>query len=589
METRGGSLDFHLYRRVLLEARPYWWHIAGLALLNLLATPLALLSPVPLKIAVDSIAGSAPFPGIYRTWLPSELLASPVAALILTAGLMVAIEVLRALQGFATWLLETYTGERFVLAFRAKLFGHVQRLSLQYHYTRGTSDSMYRIQNDAPAVQSIATSGVMPFVSAIFTLVAMIYVIARIDWVLSVVATTVMPFLYWITRARLSQLKGSWRMLKRLDSSAFSVVQEVLTSIRVVKGFSREDYEQERFASKSRQRLQEMLRVQTLQTKFDLSTTLMLSISSALTLSIGILHVRNGTLSLGNLLLVIGYLSQLYGPLRSLAKNTYQLQSSLAGAERAFAVLDEMPDVRDGPHPRHIGRAAGAIEFRQVSFGYTPEHLVWRDLSFSVPAGARVGIAGPTGAGKTTLLMLMMRFYDPTAGQILIDGVDLRDLKVADLRRQFAILPQDPLLFSSSIAENILYGRPDAGMADVEAAARAANAHDFITELPEGYDTLVGDRGMRLSGGERQRIALARAFLRDAPVLLLDEPTSSVDVKTEAVIMEALDRLIAGRTTFMIAHRLSTLERCDIMLEVTGGRLIARQCDETVQVAAPRG
>ena len=534
--------DVGLYRRVLLEARPFWPHILGLAALNLLATPVALLTPVPLKIAVDSIAGSAPLPALYREWLPSQALASAVAVLVLTAVFMVAIEIFSTVQGLTSWVLETYTGERIVLAFRAKLFRHAQRLSLSYHDMQGTSDSMYRIQYDAPAIQSIATSGVMPFVSSTLTLLAMLYVIGRIDWPLAVVALAAMPLLVWITRARITRLKQSWKLVKRLDSTALSVIQEVLASIRVVKAFSREDHEHQRFVERSQLRLREMFRVQLQQIRFDLAITFVLAISSATTLSIGILHVRSGALSLGSLLLVIGYLGQLYGPLRSMSKNTNQLQSALAGAERAFAVLDEAPDVVDKPDARSMGRAAGAIEFRHVTFGYSPEHPVLRDISFHVPAGARVGIAGPTGAGKTTILSLLTRFYDPTSGQILIDGTDVQTLKLTDLRNQFAIVHQDAVLFSTTLSENILYGRPGATQADVEAAAKAANAHDFIVDLPEGYDTLVGERGMRLSGGERQRIALARAFLKDAPVLLLDEPTSAVDMNTEGLIMQALTR-----------------------------------------------
>ena len=576
MRLTGDTLNLHLYRRVLREARPFWPHILGLAVVNLLATPLALLTPVPLKIAVDSIAGTAPYPELYRRWLPPDVLASPLAVLVVTALLMVAIELVSTLQGFVTWLLETYTGERLVLAFRAKLFRHVQRLSLSYHDMRGTADSMYRIQSDAPAIPDIATSGVLPFVSAMFTLVAMLYVIGRIDWMLAIVAVATTPLLLWILRVRLTRLRGTARRLKHLDSTALSVVQEVLASIRVVKAFSREDYEHERFVTKSEQRLEELRKQQALQMRFDLATTVVMSAASALTLSIGVIHVRAGSLTLGNLLLAMGYLGRLYDPLRTMSKRTQQLQSALAGAERAFAVLDEVPDVRDRPNARPMARAAGAIEFRNVWFGYSREHPVLRDVSFRVPPGARVGIAGATGAGKTTVLTLLTRFYDPNSGQILIDGIDLRDLKLVDLRNQFAILHQDSVLFSATIAENILYARPGARQEDIETAARAANAHDFITKLPDGYDTLVGERGMRLSGGERQRVALARAFLKNAPVLLLDEPTSAVDVKTEAVIIEALDRLMVGRTTFMIAHRLSTLEGCDILLEVVDGRVTIR-------------
>jgi ATP-binding cassette subfamily B protein len=461
-----------------------------------------------------------------------------------------------------------------VLDFRAKLFRHLQRLSLSYHDTKGAADSMYRLQYDAPSVQSITVNGVMPFISSALTLAAMLYVITRIDWVLAVVAISTIPLLYWTTRTSMGTLRRSWKNVRELESSALSVLQEVLTSIRVVKAFVREDHEQERFIGRSRMRLTELIRVVLLQMKFDMTISLLIAITSAVTLSLGILHVRAGVLTLGNLLLVIGYLAQLYQPLRTMSRKTSQLQSALAGAERALAVLDEVPDVAERPAARPLVRAIGAIELRHVTFGYGDSHVL-RDVSFRVPPGATVGIAGPTGAGKTTLLSLLMRFYDPISGEILLDGVDVRDVKLRDLRQQFAIVHQDAVLFSTSVADNILYARPDASQRDIEDAARAANAHDFITALPQGYDTVVGERGMRLSGGERQRIALARAFLKDAPILLLDEPTSAVDVKTEYVIMEALDRLMAGRTTFMIAHRLSTLEHCDVRLTVDQGQVTA--------------
>ena len=568
----------HVFRRLLLEARPYWSRILVLSFVNLMATPIALLAPVPLKIAVDSIAGSGPLPRLYRMVLPASLEASVGAVVFLTASLMVLIALVDELQSFGAWLLETSTGERLVLDFRAKLFRHLQRLSLTYHDMKGTADSTYRIQYDAPAIQSIAVNGVMPFVSSLITLVAMLYVIAKIDWPLAVVAFAASPLLFWVTRASVGQLKGSWKQVKQLESSAMSVLQEVLGSIRVVKAFTREDFEETRFVHRSRERLRELIRVSLLQMKFDVSIALLIAVTSALALSIGIFHVRAGTLTLGSLLLVIGYLGQLYAPLRTMSRKTSQLQSALAGAERVLALLDEMPDVAERHDARPMGRAAGAVDFRHVSFAYSSEQGVLKgvlkDVNFSVSPGARVGIAGQTGAGKTTLLSLLMRLYDPTSGEILLDGADLRDLKVADLRNQFAVVHQEAVLFSASVAENILYAKPEASRDEIEAAARAANAHDFITALPDGYDTIVGERGMRLSGGERQRVSLARAFLKDAPILLLDEPTSAVDVNTESLIMEALGRLMAGRTTFLIAHRLSTLEGCDVMVTVDQGRVM---------------
>jgi ATP-binding cassette subfamily B protein len=298
------------------------------------------------------------------------------------------------------------------------------------------------------------------------------------------------------------------------------------------------------------------------------------AIGTAAVLFVGVRHVQLGILTLGSLLLVMGYLAQLYEPLSTISRKTASLQAHLASAERAYALLDQAPEVPQLPNPRPLVRARGTVVLRTVTFSYDGTHAVLKNVSFNVTAGTRVGIAGRTGAGKTTLVSLLTRFYDPTAGQILLDGVDLREYKLADLRNQFAIVLQEPVLFSTSIAENIGYARPGAGREEIARAARAANAHDFIVALPDGYETNVGERGMRLSGGERQRIALARAFLKDAPMLIMDEPTSSVDMKTESGIMEAMERLMRDRTTFMIAHRLTTLENCDILMVIEDGQLI---------------
>jgi ATP-binding cassette subfamily B protein len=566
--------SYTLYRRLLRQVRPYWPHLGGLFLLSLLSSPLALLTPLPLKIAVDSVIGSHRLPGFLEALLPSAVTRSHTALLAVIAGLFVAIALLSKLQELGSSLLSTYTGEKLVLSFRTRLFGHVQRLSLLYHDSKGTSDSTYRIQYDASCIQYIAVDGVIPFLTAAVTLVSMIYVTAQIDWQLALVALAVSPILFLVTRPYLHRLRRQWRDAKKLESSALSVVQEVLTTIRVVKAFGQERYEQERFIRQSVQGLRSRIRLAFVAGSFSLLVNLIIALGTAAVLFIGIRHVQSGTLTLGELLLVISYLSQLYAPLQTISKKALDLQASLASAERAFSLLAEAPDAADRPSARPLARALGAVAFHNVCFAYSQDHPVLHDISFEVGPGTHLGIVGPTGAGKTTLVSLLIRFYDPTAGQILLDGVDLRDYKLVDLREQFALVLQEPVLFSSSIAENIAYARPGASDHDIVAAAKAANAHEFIIGLPQGYETQVGERGMRLSGGERQRISLARAFLKDAPILILDEPTSSVDTKTEAAVLEAMERLMQGRTTFMIAHRHSTLANCDVLLQIEQGRLI---------------
>jgi ATP-binding cassette, subfamily B, bacterial len=377
-----------------------------------------------------------------------------------------------------------------------------------------------------------------------------------------------------LSRVYTRRVRRRYHDLKELESSALGVLQDVLTSMRVVKAFGKERDEHARYIARSDRTVRARVRLSLTEAAFGLAVNVAIAIGTAAVLFVGVRHVQSGVLTLGELLMVMAYLSQLYGPMETISQKVGDLQSSFASAERAFELLDEIPDVQEKPHARRLGRARGAIEFRDVSFGYNGQVSVLRDVSFAIVPGTRLGIVGKTGAGKTTLVSLITRFYDPTAGAILLDGVDLRDYKLADLRNQFGIVLQEPVLFSTSIAENIAYARPGAGWRDVMGAADAANAHDFIGELPDGYDTVVGERGMRLSGGERQRIALARAFLKDAPILILDEPTSSVDTKTETAIMEASERLMQGRTSLMIAHRLSTLENCDARFEIEYGRLV---------------
>jgi ATP-binding cassette subfamily B protein len=580
--TQREHSDLAVLRRLLNQARPYWGHVAVIFTIDMLASPLALLTPLPLMLAVDSVIGSEPLPWFLELITPDFLTNSKGSILVLIASLVILFALFAQVQKLSSWLLQTYTGEKLVLAFRARLLRHAQHLSLSYHDTKGTSDSIYRIQYDAPAIQWVVIYGLTPFVTASLILLSMIFVTARIDWQLALIALAVSPVLFILTQIFRRHLRGQWRDVKQLEHSALSIIQEVLGALRVVRAYGQEDREHGRFVHRSREGLWARIRVIVGESAFNLSVGLTIAFGTAAVLFVGVNHVQAGILTLGQLLLVMAYLSQLYQPLQTLGQQVAKLQGGLTSAERAYALLDEASDIVERPDAQALDRAKGTIVFDDVSFSYDGTTPVLHNISFRLPAGTQVGIKGRTGSGKSTLMNLLMRFYDPGAGRILLDDIDLRDYRLTDLRDQFAIVLQDPLLLSSSIAENIAYARPAASEQEIVDAARAANADEFIRTLPQGYGTQVGERGLRLSGGQRQRIALARAFLKDAPILILDEPTSSVDAETEAAIMEAMDRLTQGRTTFMIAHRLSTLEQCEIILILRGGRLV-----EVSTVAAP--
>ncbi len=564
-----------LYRRLLHQVTPYWPHLAGLLLLNLLSVPLLLLTPFPLKIVVDWVIGSQPLP-LFLQGVGSVLSESGTGILMFSVGLVLLLAFLLYLRGLLCSVLETYTGAKLVLNFRAQLFDQAQRLSLSYHDTKGTSDSLYRIQYDAPSIQWIAVQGLLPFITSCLTLVGMIYVTAQIDWQLALVALAVAPVMFILTGVFRRRIGREWWKVKEFESLSMSVVQEVLGALRVVKAYGQEDREKERFLRHYHDNMQGQVRIASISGVLELLIGFTIAAGTAATLFIGVHHVQSGILTLGNLLLVMAYLAQLYSPLETISRKMSDLQASLVGAERAFTLLDETRDVVEKRDARPVVRASGAITFHDVSFAYPGGPPVLRNISLDVASGSRVGIRGMTGAGKTTLISLLTRFYDPTAGQVLLDGINLRDYKVPDLRNQFAMVLQEPVLFSTSIAENIAYARPSASDNDIIAAAKAANAHEFIVRLPHGYEAPVGERGMSLSGGERQRISLARAFLKDAPILILDEPTSSVDMRTEAAIVESMERLMHGRTTFIISHRLSTLKNCDVLFVIEDGRLMSQ-------------
>jgi ATP-binding cassette subfamily B protein len=568
------SGGLRLYRRIFAQARPYGLHLLCTFIVSGLASPIGLLMPLPLKIVVDSAIGRHPLPHYVAALLPESAFRSSAAVLVLGVGILIAANLISQLQDLSANLIGTYTGEKLVLDFRARLFSHVQRLSVSYHDRKGSADAIYRIQNDAMALQYLTVDGFIPLVSATLTLCGMLWITARIDWKVALVAIAISPILILLSRVYRPLLRDQSRVIKNAETSAWSVVQEVLSSLRVVQSFGREDHEQKRFMNRSHEGMRARLKLAFDQGRYGLYVGMTTALGAAAVLWLGVHHVQSGTLTLGSLLLVMAYLAQLYEPLKIIGRKSGTMQGHLASLERAFLLLDELPEVVERPGAKHLSRAAGAVCYRHVSFAYPDCPEVLHDVCIDVAIGTRVGIAGKTGAGKTTLVGLLSRFHDPTSGQVLLDGVDLRDYKLDDLRAQFSIVLQEPVLFSTSIAENIAYARRGASEQDIIRAAMLADAHDFISHLPDGYETMVGERGMRLSGGERQRISLARAFLKDAPILILDEPTSSVDVKTEAAIMQAMERLMQGRTTFLIAHRLSTIESCDCVLFVEAGRVL---------------
>lgn len=566
------NADRNVFRRIVEFARPYRLKVAGTFLLGMAAVPLTLLTPLPLKIAVDSVIGSKPLPGFLAALLHA-VGESPYFVLAADAALLVSITFLLYAQAMGVWLASTYLGERLVLDFRAALFRHAQRLSLAYHDRTGTTDSVYRIQYDSECLQHVLIEGLIPLVTALLTTLAIVFVTAALNRQLAAVTLVVCPILYFITARFGRRLRGRWYDVKDIESSAMSVVAEALAAGRVVKAFGREEHEQRRFLRRASRRLEGQLDIAWLQSKFDLGIGVTVAAGTAAVLLLGVIQVKAGHLSTGELLVVLAYQAQIYLPLQTVSKKIADLQGALASAGRAFALLDEMPEVIEKPHAKRLTRARGDVTFDNVSFAYEHGHDVLRGIRLVVHAGTRVGIQGKTGAGKTTIVGLLTRFYDPSGGAIRLDGTDLRDYKLADLRNQFAIVLQETMLFSTTIRENIAYGKPDATDEEIQQAARRANIDDFVEALPTGYFTEVGERGMCLSGGERQRISIARAFLKDAPVLLLDEPTSALDVNTETAIVDAMERLMAGRTVFMIAHRTSTLARCDVRLELHDGNL----------------
>ena len=584
--------DTSLFRRTLRQALPYRLKIFSFFLLSLLATPLALLTPIPLKIVVDNVVGDQPVPNWLDLVIPNAILESQNNLLVFSIVLFMVIAFLSSLQKlYGENILRTKISQNILLDFRSRLLNHAQKLSIGFHDSNGMGHTSYRIQYDTLAIQNIIFNTLIPLITAVFTFCSMFYVMLLLDQSLALVALVIAPVIFLLTYFYRKPLRKGWRKHKKLDYSSLSIINEVLSMIRIIKAFGREKHEGSRYYQSSTEAIRSRMKVEWLQGSLTLLMGVTTAAGTVVVLYLGALHVINGSLSLGNLLVIMSYLSQLYSPLKSIGSKVAGMQSYLASAERAFSLLEQPAEVPVLPGAKKLKNTAGHIKFDEVSFGYNERKRVLQNISFEVQSGMRVGIAGRTGAGKSTLMNLLFRFYDPEAGRIVLDGHDLRNYKLKDLRDQFSIMLQDSLLFSGTIADNIAYGAPGCSEEEIIHAAKVANAHNFIEQLPEGYQTKVGEKGMKLSGGERQRIALARAFISDASILVLDEPTSSVDTKTETAIVDSLEKVMQGRTTFIIAHRLSTLESCDMLLILENGRIVKNTTNviETVRDALLSG
>jgi ABC-type multidrug transport system fused ATPase/permease subunit len=460
------------------------------------------------------------------------------------------------------------------LRFAADLFNHLLRLSFKYHDQTTVGDSIYRVNSDTGFVSTMIWSNFRHVLTAVVTFAGMLWIVVRLDWQVALLALGVVPVQYISVGLYGRLFNEKAKRIKIMESKAQSFMQEALSCLRVVKAFGQEEREHGRAVDQRWRAVRARIHLDLQESIFSFALRFLSRIDRSAVLLLCAYHVFQGRLTIGSLLVVMTYVGQLQDPIDAIGGVLTDMQDSLVSAERVFEVLDVEPEIKDRPGAKALERVDGTVVFEDVSFGYDPSRQVVHRISFEARAGEVVALVGPTGAGKTTIASLLMRFYDPDSGRVTIDGEDLRDLSVQTLRDNVALVLQESVLFSGSIRDNIAYGRPGASLEEITEAAGFANAHDFISRLPDGYESPVGERGVRLSGGERQRIAVARAFLKNAPVLVLDEPTSSLDSRTEGVILDVLDRLMAGRTTFIIAHRLSTIRYADQILVLENGRIV---------------
>lgn len=560
--------------RLLRYALPHWRALLAIVATMMLAVAFDVLRPWPTKLLVDNVLGTVPVShALDRVQAVLPAGAGRRGLLLWVALSTVALFLLGTLLGMVNAVVSVSFGQRMTYELGADLFLHLQRLSLTFHSRRPVGDTISRVTGDPACVQTLVTGAILPLLQSVATLVTMFIIMWRLEPRLTLTSLVVAPFLALSIRVFSTPMKSRTRYRRDLEGRMINVVQQALSAIPAVQAFTREDIEHRRFRDYADQAVAAYERSTAAQLWFKLFVGLVTALGTALIMWLGGSLVLDGRMTVGSVLVFLSYLASLYGPLNSITYTASTLHGAAANAERVLEILDVVPDVRDAADARDV-RLRGHVRYEDVVFGYERGRPVLKGISFEAKPGEVVAVVGPTGAGKTTLVNLLLRFFDPWSGRVTVDGHDVRHLKVHSLRQQVAIVLQEPFIFPYTVAENIAYGRPEAAREAIEAAAAAANADDFVRRLPEGYDAVIGERGTTLSGGEKQRLSIARALLKDAPILILDEPTSALDARTEGMLLGALDRLMQGRTTLIIAHRLSTIRNANRILVVDHGAIV---------------
>jgi ATP-binding cassette, subfamily B, bacterial len=552
--------------------RPHWTLLLVAFGAMLVQSAADLLEPWPLKIIFDYVLGSKTMPQWLAEWIPGDAL----AVLNVSAAAVIAIAVVGAVSSYTEKYLSTTVAKRVGYELRHMLYHHVQRLSLSFYEQRRTGDMVVRLTSDIDATEDLISSAGLGIALNLLTLAGMMAVMFYLDWGFSLIGLSVVPLLFLVVYRLIRGIKKATRAVKRKESELASVVQESIASVRVVKAFAREDFEESRLDRQSQENVELSLRARSMKARLPPLVDVLVAVGTCLVLWYGVRLVLEGSLTTGALLVFILYLGKMYKPMKDLAKTADTVSKAAVGFERIGEILSIERQVRDYPNARPAPRLKGGIAFSHVRFGYASDRTVLRDVSLLVQPGQRAALVGLTGCGKSTLIGLIPRMYDTLDGSISIDGQDVRSFTLQSLRRQVSFVLQDAVLFHATVAQNIAYGKPDATHDEIVRAATLANADEFITRLPKGYETVIGERGETLSGGQRQRIAIARAIIRDASILLLDEPSAALDPQSEELVFQGLERLLAGRTSITIAHRLATVRRADIIFVLHDGMISER-------------